>query len=115
MRDEAYLAWVRTQPSCISGQMGCEAHHPIGQRYSQSKCSDYLAIPLTHAEHMELHWCWGLWEAANGSQWMHAARTLERAIRAGFRFPTAERYASTPRARRAGSNLSSPKQLPRTL
>lgn len=88
-RDDAYLAWVRQQPSCISGGWhanGNEAHHLIGHgRFGTGKNSDYMAMPLTPREHQELHHMgWNAWEAQYGSQTMFALRTLVKAIEDGF-------------------------------
>lgn len=88
-RDPDYLAWVRSQPSCISGNMGYDPdtgerandpHHPKGHGLGGTvKCSDYLAIPLTREEHRAFHAMgWQSWEVKYGSQWEHAARTMER-------------------------------------
>ncbi len=85
-RDEAYLAWVRTQPSVISGRMGCEAHHVISKRFSSQKTSDYLAIPLTPDEHRKLHENWPAWEREHGEQRAHSSTVMERAIAIGFPF-----------------------------
>jgi hypothetical protein len=82
--DAEYLAYVRAQPCCGCGVWGQQhAHHPIGQRFSSAKVSDVLAFPLCQPCHAELHADWPAWEAAHGSQWMHAARTLDQARRDG--------------------------------
>jgi len=116
-RDPAYLNWVRQQPSVISGQTGCIAHHPIGQRYSQSKCSDRLAFPLTPDEHMELHAGWARWEERHGSQWMFAARTLDRAVDEGFFTQHEPSVARVPRVKtsRQHSTRSPSKTVPNPL
>ena len=111
-RDSEYLKWVREQPSVISGKTGCVAHHPIGQRFSQQKCSDYLAIPLTDAEHKKLHESWPDWEAKHGSQWMFAARTMLRAIDDEFEFPR-HVVKATKRTVHRGTALTSSKIVPR--
>lgn len=54
-RDPKYLAWIRTQPSAVSGQYGCEAAHSGSDHGMGQKASDYSAIPLTPAEHREYH------------------------------------------------------------
>lgn len=85
LRSEPYLAWVRTQPSAVSGKMGCVAHHLIGHgRCGTEKTHDYWAIPLTDAEHKELHdkgWKW--FEAKYCSQFVLACQTLGRATETG--------------------------------
>ena len=84
-RCDDYLAWIRSQPSVQSGEMGCVAHHPVGNRCSTVKVSDFLAIPLTDAEHRRLHdRGWREWEAEHGNQYEHAARMMDRAISEGI-------------------------------
>ncbi len=84
LRSAEYLAWVRAQPSVESGHYGCCAHHVIGGRYSTLKTDDFLAIPLTDAEHKRLHdEGWRRWEERCGSQREHAADLLVQAIREG--------------------------------
>ena len=83
-RCDDYLAYVRSLPSVESGQLGCVAHHAIGNRYSTLKTSDYFTIPLTDAEHKILHdKAWRAWEELHGSQREHAADVLLQAIRDG--------------------------------
>lgn len=85
-RDAKYLAWVRTQPSVVSGQFGCVAHHVVGHgRCGTVKTSDYLAIPLTDLEHKALHqYGWRTWESRHGCQMDHAKNTHARAVAQGF-------------------------------
>lgn len=113
LRDEKYLAFVRTLPSCISGEGPCEAHHPISKRFSSQKVSDYLAIPLTTDEHRKLHSDWQAWERIHGEQRTHSSNTLVKAIAAGFQFPTlaanTKQRAPAPR----GTALTASKILPR--
>lgn len=53
-RDKKYLAWIRKQPSCISGTPPpCEAHHTTNSGMG-IKGSDYEAVPLTFLEHKEM-------------------------------------------------------------
>jgi hypothetical protein len=124
MRDEAYLALVRALPSVISGQLGCEAHHPIGQRFSQRKCSDLAAFPLLPAEHRDLHHGaggWKGWEDRHGNQWMFAMRTLLHAIASGYQFkstttePQRHSWPTRKLARKPSErhSLTSSKILPR--
>jgi hypothetical protein len=54
-RDSAYLAFIRQQPSLISGQYGCEAAHTGSDGGMSQKASDYSCVPLTPAEHREYH------------------------------------------------------------
>lgn len=84
-RDETYTKWVKSLPSCISGQPADDPHHLIGHGYGGmgTKVTDYWTIPLTRAEHDELHRDWKAWEDKHGSQWQHVAETLIRAMRDG--------------------------------
>jgi len=83
-RSKKYLAWLREQPSVISGQPG-EVHHIIGEGMGGmgTKASDLLAFSLTRIEHTALHHDSRQWEARHGPQWKHVALTLERAAREG--------------------------------
>ena len=57
-RDSSYLAFVRTQPCCISGlTTGVVAHHVrmMGGGGVGLKPSDYLSVPLHHEVHQKLH------------------------------------------------------------
>lgn len=93
MRDDAWLDWVRSQPSCISGGFTRwndsgdgrnVAHHVVGGRCSTSKTSDYLAIPLTDTEHKWLHqFGWRAWESEHGDQRRHSANMLLAALQSG--------------------------------
>ncbi len=52
---DAYRAWIRQQPSCVSeSTRNIEACH-TGPHGLGQKSSGYTCIPLTHEEHMELH------------------------------------------------------------
>ena len=52
---DAYRAWIREQPSVVSGlTRRIEAAHTGPHAYSQ-KSSGYTCIPLTLEEHAELH------------------------------------------------------------
>src|SRR5271157_2608138 len=52
---KAYRAWIRRQPSAVSGsERGIEACHTGPDGFGQ-KSSGYACIPLTHEEHSELH------------------------------------------------------------
>jgi len=55
-RDKKYLAWIRTQNSCISGDSPpCEAHHTnLSGGGMGIKGSDYEAVPLTFFEHKQM-------------------------------------------------------------
>lgn len=86
MQKEApdYLAWVRTQPSAASGLIGCQAHHRIGQRFSQRKVSDFEAMPITELEHRQLHAGMDDFVREYGkTEWEMIAKTLLEALRLG--------------------------------
>ncbi len=55
LRDEDYKAWIRQQPSEVSGQHGCEAAHTGEDGGMAMKASDDSVIPLRPAEHREYH------------------------------------------------------------
>lgn len=64
MTDEAYKAWVRRQPSCISSQFGeyingegrCEYAHVRRAKDSGTGYKPlFSGVPLTHAEHAMQH------------------------------------------------------------
>lgn len=63
IKDDAHLAFIRTLPSVISGEYGCEACHVRygDPRYrkkhtgGQQKPDDAWCIPLTPAEHRDQH------------------------------------------------------------
>lgn len=85
-RDEAYLEWIRGQPSVVSGGGLCEAHHIEGHGMGgTSKQSDYFTIPLRHHEHREFHQMgWQTWEATYGINQLEAcARLMERYLARG--------------------------------
>jgi hypothetical protein len=88
LRCPEYLAWVRSQPCVITGHYGCVAHHVVGGRCSTQKTSDYLAIPLTDAEHKRLHdGGWRTWEEMHGPQRDYSLQLIERALRDGILKP----------------------------
>lgn len=86
VESKKYIAWVRDQPSVISGQHGCDPHHiiSVGDGRMGSKASDLLTIPLTRTEHNELHHDVRQWESIHGSQWQHVAVTLARYVAEGL-------------------------------
>lgn len=90
MKDEKYLAWVRSLPSALSGKKPCVAHHRIGHgRLGNEKESDYQAMPLTDAEHKQLHDIgWSAWESLHCvDQRVMVMKTLMEAIRLGVLKP----------------------------
>ena len=84
MKHDDYLAYVRAQPCVGCGVWGQQqAHHNIADRFSSAKADDANSLPLCAPCHTKLHANWPEWEAAHGSQWMHAMQTLLQAIRDG--------------------------------
>lgn len=63
MKDDAHLAFIRTLPSVISGEIGCEACHvrygdPIYRKKHTGKAQkpdDAWTVPLTPSEHRDQH------------------------------------------------------------
>jgi hypothetical protein len=63
IRDEAHLAFIRTLPSVISGEFGCEACHirygdPMYRKKNTGKAQkpdDCWTLPMTPAEHRDQH------------------------------------------------------------
>lgn len=79
-----YVAWVHSLPSAASGKFCVVAHHRIGDRYSQSKVSDYEVMPLTTDEHVELHQGLEAFEQKYGvTEYQMINSTLLEAIRLG--------------------------------
>jgi len=53
VHDEEYLAWIRKQPCiCCGTRRYVEAAH-VGMRGLGMKCSDYEALPLCPAHHVQ--------------------------------------------------------------
>lgn len=51
-RSYPYRAWVKSLPSAVSGQLGCDPCHTGPHGFGQ-KASDLTCIPLTREEHQE--------------------------------------------------------------
>jgi len=85
IRSKSYLAWVRKQPSVISGRCPCDAHHIIahGAGGMGTKPPDLFTFPLTRDEHAGIHHDTQEWERRHGQQWRFVALTIERAVLAG--------------------------------
>ena len=54
-RCPALLAWIRQQPSIISGLYGCDACHTGTDGGMGMKASDLSCVPMTRTEHLEYH------------------------------------------------------------
>ena len=90
IESEAYLAWVRTLPSVISGRTGCVAHHLVGHGLKGKgvKVSDLLTMPLHPDEHTDSRTALHVlgspdWEQRNDDQRIYVLRTLVEAIYRG--------------------------------
>lgn len=85
-RSETYLAWVKQQPSCVSGKPSDDPHHIKGHGFGGTvKAPDWATIPLTREEHFLFHHDGQVaWEVMYGSQLEHVALTLGRAIQEGI-------------------------------
>lgn len=57
MNEKDYEDWLRTQPSVVSQKPADDLHHITGRGFGgmAMKPCDLLRIPLTRAEHTELH------------------------------------------------------------
>lgn len=57
IRDEKYRRWVRTLPSCISGNSPCDPAHISkgGKKGTALKVADNRIVPLTRIEHTIQH------------------------------------------------------------
>lgn len=64
IRDEQYLAWIRTQPCLVGSGLDCDgkidAHHvmPVGCGKVGSKADDRRTVPLCRTGHRHYH-DWG--------------------------------------------------------
>jgi hypothetical protein len=54
-RNYRYRGWIRSLPSAVSGEAGCDACHTGRFHGMGQKASDYTCIPLTREEHLEYH------------------------------------------------------------
>jgi len=83
-RNQKYLDWVKTQPSCISQRPADDAHHMKGHGYGGSVAPDYTAIPLTRDEHTNFHNIgFRDWEDQYQDQRIYAALILFKALDEG--------------------------------
>ncbi len=54
-RSPAFLRWIRTQPSIVSGRGPCDACHTGSDGGMSQKANDFSCVPMTRAEHQEYH------------------------------------------------------------
>lgn len=76
-----YLDAVRQLPCCICGAWPSSAHHVICGRYSQSKSSDFDAIPLCYQHHQGergIHTDQAAWVARHGPDTRYSEPTRRR-------------------------------------
>ena len=73
-----YLAAVRELECVICLRMGCEAHHPIHDRFSQVRVPDEMAIPLCFDCHAELHRNKREWREKYGADHEFTAATQDK-------------------------------------
>ena len=82
MNLEDYQRWLRTQPSVVSGQPADDLHHVSGRGFGgmATKPCDLLRIPLTRAEHRELHSMgWKTFEISTGiDQCFEVCRLIQK-------------------------------------
>jgi len=85
-RNPTYLTYVRSLPSVLTCQEGCDAHHiKFPGQNGTVKASDLYVFPLTREEHIILHQHgYKLWEYHHQTQWRYVAETLARAIEEGI-------------------------------
>ena len=85
-RNRAYLNYVKSLPSVLSGLPADDAHHVKGHGMGGAGLTapDWATIPLTRGEHEEFHRLGAQqWEMKYGSQLEFVAKTLGRAIEEG--------------------------------
>ena len=89
-RSEAYLAFVRTLPSVISGDKPCVPHHLVGHglKGNGTKVHDMLTFPLLEREHTRaagaLHVIGShSWELKYEDQRIFVMQTIVEAIHRG--------------------------------
>ncbi len=90
-RSEAYLDFVRSLPSVISGDKPCVAHHLVGHglKGSGQKVNDMLTFPLTEREHTREAGAFHVlgshaWESAHDDQRVYVLQTIVEAIHRGI-------------------------------
>ena len=85
-RSKKYTDWVKSLPSCISGEQAHDPHHIKGHGQGGTvRASDLFTMPLTRWEHTYFHDTGPeSWEAEfKTSQWIHVINTIEQALDEG--------------------------------
>lgn len=89
LRNRQYLDYVKSLPSCVSGLPADDPHHiknyaALTGSGAGIKGDDIFVIPLTRAEHAELHQVGAVvWECDHGSQLEFCLQTIGQALRDG--------------------------------
>ena len=81
-----YREYVRSLRSVVEPYANAEvAHHAriIGFNGISQKPSDWMTMPLTDADHKDLHSGRTHWDMIHGEQWRHVFGTLDKAFRDG--------------------------------
>ena len=80
IRNERYLRWVKSLPSCISGLPADDPHHIIGMGRGKmgGKDCDLFTMPVTRLEHQLIHN-----SPKDYEQWKYVAMTLRQAVKEG--------------------------------
>lgn len=86
LTNRAWLDYVKSLPSCVSGMPADDPHHLKGYASltgasGGKKGDDLFVIPLTREEHTRFHsMSVSEWEAQNGMQIVHWAFVVRQAI-----------------------------------
>lgn len=53
-QEKAFLAWIRTLPSVLNGNLGCESCHVLSVAHGAGKGHKprLFAVPMTHKQHL---------------------------------------------------------------
>ena len=86
LTNRAWLDYVKSLPSCVSGMPADDPHHIKGYASltgasNRQKGDDLFAIPLTREEHTRFHAMpVKEWEMQHGSQLWHVLQTIRQGI-----------------------------------
>ena len=86
-RSRKYLDWIKEQPCAVTGLPADDPHHIIGvmEGGTGTKACDLLCFPVTREEHDKFHRL-DLHPELKDEQWKHVSKTLQKAIKEGFKF-----------------------------
>lgn len=85
IRNKKYRDWVEELPCSVCQVEPAGDHHHIigvGDGKMGGKACDLLVMPLCRGHHTEMHSNGTLWP----NQWEHVAKTMQKAIKEGFKF-----------------------------